>query len=128
MPCEALDDCALAAAVKRSGGPIWLGLADGTTEPTSLDLGSVGEIEIMRGPSSVLYGNSAAGVISVQTEFPDAAKLVPALDGDRDLAAGAAVDLPEPDPRRDGSGVPSAQPIVACAAPVTRQLGTSVAG
>jgi DNA gyrase subunit A len=43
-------------------------------------------------------------------------------------ASGAAVDLPEPDPRRDGSGVPVAQPIVACAAPVTRQLGTSVAG
>ncbi|MEN3976712.1 glycosyltransferase [Emcibacter sp. SYSU 3D8] len=25
-----IDDCSLAAAVKRSGGPIWLGLADGT--------------------------------------------------------------------------------------------------
>lgn len=53
-----------------------LTLADGTTEPTSLDLGSVGHVEIMRGPSSVLYGNSAAGVISVETQFPDAAKLV----------------------------------------------------
>ncbi len=27
---DLIDDCALAAAVKRSGGPIWLGLADGT--------------------------------------------------------------------------------------------------
>lgn len=27
---DLIDDCALAAAVKHSGGPIWLGLADGT--------------------------------------------------------------------------------------------------
>lgn len=27
---DLIDDCTLAAAVKRSGGPIWLGLADGT--------------------------------------------------------------------------------------------------
>ena len=53
-----------------------LTLADGTTEPTGLDLGSVGQVEIVRGPSSVLYGNAAGGVISVQTQFPDAAQLV----------------------------------------------------
>ena len=31
-------------------------------------------------------------------------------------AAGAPIDLPPVDPRRDGSGVPVAQPIAACAA------------
>ncbi|GMR21765.1 MAG: TonB-dependent receptor [Acidobacteriota bacterium] len=44
--------------------------ADGTTQPTNIDLGSAGLIEIIRGPSSVLYGNSAGGVISVRTEDP----------------------------------------------------------
>lgn len=53
-----------------------LTLADGTTEPTNLDLGSTGRVEILRGPSSVLYGNSAGGVISVRTEFPSSRALV----------------------------------------------------
>ncbi|MGE4054018.1 MAG: TonB-dependent receptor [Vicinamibacterales bacterium] len=53
-----------------------LTMADGTTEPTNLDLGSMGRVEIIRGPSSVLYGNSAGGVVSVQTEFPAAGRLV----------------------------------------------------
>jgi DNA gyrase subunit A len=35
-------------------------------------------------------------------------------------ASGAAVDLPEPTGRRDGSGVPGAQPVVAVAGPVSR--------
>ncbi len=39
---DLIDDCALAAAVKRSGRPIWLGLADGTrslrASPTLIDL------------------------------------------------------------------------------------------
>ena len=34
-------------------------------------------------------------------------------------ASGAAVDLPEPVARRDGSGVAGSQPIAACAGPVT---------
>ncbi len=34
-------------------------------------------------------------------------------------ASGAAVDLPEPIARRDGSGVAGSQPIAACAGPVT---------
>ncbi|RJS47047.1 DNA gyrase/topoisomerase IV subunit A [Nocardioides cavernaquae] len=38
-------------------------------------------------------------------------------------ASGSPVDLPSPDGKRDGSGVPAAQPIVACAAPVVVQLG-----
>ena len=37
-------------------------------------------------------------------------------------ASGSPVDLPEPIGRRDGSGVPGSQPIVACAGPVPAQL------
>ncbi len=44
--------------------------ADGTTQPTNLDLGSAERMEIIRGPSSVLYGNAAGGVISLWTAFP----------------------------------------------------------
>jgi iron complex outermembrane receptor protein len=65
-------------AILQDGIP--LTTADGTTQPTNLDLGSAGRIEIVRGPSSVLYGNSAGGVISVQTEFPSSAPLVIAPD------------------------------------------------
>ena len=43
--------------------------ADGTTEPGNVDLGSVGRIDVVRGPSSVLYGNSAGGVINLNTTF-----------------------------------------------------------
>ena len=37
-------------------------------------------------------------------------------------ASGAPIDLPEPTDRRDGSGVPGAQPIAAVASPVSRVL------
>ena len=37
-------------------------------------------------------------------------------------SSGAAVDLPEPTGRRDGSGIPGPQPIVACSGPVTALL------
>lgn len=47
-----------------------LTMSDGTTQPNNLDLGSAGRIEVIRGPSSVLYGNSGGGVVSVVTEFP----------------------------------------------------------
>jgi iron complex outermembrane receptor protein len=50
--------------------------ADGTTQPGNLDLGSAGRIEVLRGPSSVLYGNSAGGVITMRTEFPKARRLI----------------------------------------------------
>ena len=49
--------------------------ADGTTQPTNLDLGSAERLEIIRGPNSVLYGNAAGGVISVWTAFPTARRL-----------------------------------------------------
>ncbi|MPZ20605.1 MAG: TonB-dependent receptor [Luteitalea sp.] len=50
-------------------------VADGTTEPTNIDLGSLGRVEILRGPSSVLYGNSAGGVLSLRTELPSSERL-----------------------------------------------------
>jgi DNA gyrase subunit A len=42
--------------------------------------------------------------------------------------SGAPVDLPEPDLRRDGSGVPVAQPIDAVAGPVVARLGVAGSG
>jgi DNA gyrase subunit A len=38
-------------------------------------------------------------------------------------ASGAPVDLPEATGRRDGSGVPGSQPVVACSGPVGRMAG-----
>jgi DNA gyrase subunit A len=37
-------------------------------------------------------------------------------------ASGSPIDLPEPTGRRDGSGMPASQPIVACAGPVASLL------
>ncbi|MBM3778538.1 MAG: TonB-dependent receptor [Acidimicrobiia bacterium] len=54
-------------ALLQDGVPITT--ADGTTEPGNVDIGSAGRIEVIRGPSSVLYGNAAGGVINVTTEF-----------------------------------------------------------
>jgi iron complex outermembrane receptor protein len=54
-------------AMIQDGIPITT--ADGTTEPGNVDLGSVGRIDVVRGPSSVLYGNSAGGVINLNTTF-----------------------------------------------------------
>jgi iron complex outermembrane receptor protein len=53
-----------------------LTMADGTTQPANIDLGSTGWAEVIRGPSSVLYGNSAGGVISLRTEIPSSRPLV----------------------------------------------------
>lgn len=53
-----------------------LTMADGTTQPTNIDLGSTGQIEVIRGPSSVLYGNSAGGVITLRTQIPSSRPFV----------------------------------------------------
>ena len=50
---------------------------DGQGQAASFSLGSARSIEVLRGPFSSLYGNSAGGVISVQTEDGPA---VPAAD------------------------------------------------
>jgi len=41
---------------------------DGQGQANIMDLGSAGRMEVMRGPFSALYGNSAGGVIQVFTE------------------------------------------------------------
>ena len=43
-------------------------LPDGQGQVDSIDLGSTQSIEVLRGPSSSLYGQAAGGVISVTTE------------------------------------------------------------
>jgi iron complex outermembrane receptor protein len=41
---------------------------DGQGQITNVDIGSIDRIEILRGPASALYGNSAGGVIQVFTQ------------------------------------------------------------
>jgi iron complex outermembrane receptor protein len=41
---------------------------DGQGQITNVDLGSLDRIEVLRGPSSALYGNSSGGVIQIFTE------------------------------------------------------------
>jgi len=43
-------------------------LPDGQGQISNVELGSVGRIEVLRGPFSALYGNSSGGVIQVFTE------------------------------------------------------------
>ncbi|MBT5876328.1 MAG: TonB-dependent receptor [Candidatus Latescibacteria bacterium] len=45
-----------------------LTMADGQSQLNNVDLSSVGQIEVLRGPSSSLYGNAAGGVITLQTQ------------------------------------------------------------
>ncbi|MDA0747892.1 MAG: TonB-dependent receptor, partial [bacterium] len=40
---------------------------DGQAQLNNLDLGSLGKIEILRGPSAFLYGNAAGGLINLHT-------------------------------------------------------------
>lgn len=43
-------------------------LPDGQANVDSIDLGSAQRIEVLRGPSSSLYGNASGGVIAIETE------------------------------------------------------------
>ena len=47
-------------------------LPDGQGSVDSIDLGATSTIEVLRGPSSSLWGNASGGVISVTTENPGA--------------------------------------------------------
>ncbi|HEU4616554.1 MAG TPA: TonB-dependent receptor [Gammaproteobacteria bacterium] len=45
-------------------------LPDGQGSVDAVDLGSTSQIEVIRGPSSTLYGNASGGVINITTEPP----------------------------------------------------------
>src|SRR5690606_20210885 len=45
-------------------------LPDGQGSVDSIDLGATSQIEVIRGPSSTLYGNASGGVISLTSEPP----------------------------------------------------------
>ena len=43
-------------------------LPDGQGQFDSVDISSIGQIDVLRGPSSALYGNASGGVINITTE------------------------------------------------------------
>ncbi len=45
-----------------------LSMPDGIGNPGSIDLGTIGSIEVLRGPFSTMYGSSSGGVIQMFTE------------------------------------------------------------
>ncbi len=51
-------------------------LADGQGQVDSIDIGSAGRIEVLRGAASSLYGNASGGVINITTEEPPAEPFV----------------------------------------------------
>lgn len=51
-------------------------MPDGQSQTSHIDLASAGRVEVLRGPFSALYGNSAGGVIAVFTEDGPAAGAV----------------------------------------------------
>ena len=71
-----------------------LTMPDGQSQLNNLDLHAVGDVEVLRGPSSWLYGNAAGGVIHFRTRRPAAAAgIEPAVivgsDGMRQVRASA---------------------------------------
>jgi len=53
--------------------------ADGQTELTNVDLGSIGGAQVIRGPASALYGNSSGGVVTLTTAAPPAVPFAPSF-------------------------------------------------
>ena len=47
-----------------------LTFADGQSELNNLDYSSIGNIEVLHGPASSLYGNAAGGVINISSQAP----------------------------------------------------------
>ena len=47
-----------------------LSMPDGQSQLNNLDLSSAGKIEVLRGPSSYLYGNAAGGLVKIQSQIP----------------------------------------------------------
>lgn len=56
-------------------------LPDGQGQITNVELGTVGRVEVLRGPFSALYGNSSGGVISIYSEAPSGPPRVDASVG-----------------------------------------------
>jgi iron complex outermembrane receptor protein len=52
-------------------------LPDGQGQLTNVELSSVGDIEVLRGSASSLYGNASGGVINLKTAPPDPTRLTP---------------------------------------------------
>jgi iron complex outermembrane recepter protein len=61
-----------------------LTLPDGQATLTNVDPGSLGRIEVLRGPAAALYGNAAGGVVTLATREPGSARLL-----DATVAAGS---------------------------------------
>jgi iron complex outermembrane receptor protein len=70
-------------------------LPDGQGQITNVEIGTVGRVEVLRGPFSALYGNSSGGVISIYSEAPTGPPRVDAgiafgSDGLRRVAASSS--------------------------------------
>jgi len=50
-----------------------LTMPDGQSQLNNLNLGATGRLEVLRGPSSSLYGNAGGGVLAAHTQAPAAA-------------------------------------------------------
>ncbi len=129
------------AGVRLAGGEraVWFGAVD----PAAPE-GSV--VVTVSGSSTALPGTEAGAVkVTPFTEYPPKGRATGGvrchrfLKGEDTLvfawagtaparaaaASGSPVDLPPATGRRDGSGTPAPQPIVACAGPVSSRLGVA---
>lgn len=73
--------------------------ADGQTQLSNVDLGTIGSAEVIRGPASALYGNGAGGVMLLRTATAPAQAVAPRVralygsDGLTRIQAGAGGTL-----------------------------------